>query len=139
MFKEIEDALLLTKTGDEVEVGFTILDAVLPFRIFSLQPEIEPVACDATLLKNLFDDVLDLLILEDPAVLLQGQKPEGGNHLSLIEIEPSLASILDKLTEDPMKVAIILFPEQGEEGFFSHHLIEVDLIFRDQRDMKRKG
>jgi hypothetical protein len=139
MFKEIEDAFLLTETGDEVKIGFTILDAVFPLRIISREAEIEAVACDAAILKDLFNDVLDFLVLEDPAVLFQRQKPEGGDHLSLIKIEPSLASILDKLTEDPMKVAIVLFSKQSKEGFFSHHLVEVDLILRDQRDMKRKG
>src|SRR4030043_1549328 len=139
MFKEIEDALLFTKTGDEVEIGFTILDAVFPLRIFSLEAEIKAVAGDAAILKDLLNDVLDFLVLEDPAVLFQRQEPKGGDHLSLIEIETSLASILDKFTEDPMKVAIVLFPEQGEESFFSHHIVEVVLFLRDQGDMKRQG
>jgi hypothetical protein len=138
MFKEVKDALLLTKTGDEVEIGLTILDTVFSLLIFSLEAKIGAVSCDAALLKDLFDDVFDFLVLKDPAVLFQGEKPESGNDLRLIEIEPSLASILDELTEDAMKVTVVLFPEQGEQGFFPHHLIEFDLILRDQGDMKRK-
>ena len=70
MFKEIKDSFLLKKAGDEIQIGLTILNAIFSGRILILKAKSETVTCDATILKDLFDNVLNILVLKNPAILL---------------------------------------------------------------------
>ena len=72
--EEEEDALLLQKPQNEVEGRLAVLDAVLPGIVGPLELDFEVL--ETEVLKNLLDDVRDVLVLEDPAVGGAREEPQ---------------------------------------------------------------
>ncbi len=116
VFIEIVDAVFLEEAGNEVQIGFTVLDAVAAFPFFVLQAKVVAVGRNACIFKDIFDNVLGVFVLEDAAVLLQGQKLSERNDLAAVQIfEAAFAGVL-KFPDDAVKVALFysIFKEHCE-------------------------
>jgi len=54
MFEEVIDALFFHETGEEVQIGFPVLDAILPWRVAA---DIHAKVGDFLLREDLFDNI----------------------------------------------------------------------------------
>jgi len=73
VFIEVVDAFFSEYPVDKGQVRFPILDAVAPQMFFVEQTEFIAVGRDFAVLEDVFDNFLHLLVLENPAILLQRQ------------------------------------------------------------------
>jgi len=66
MFEEIEDAFFLHQPGDEIEVGFPVLDAIVALGITLRQFELEIAATPVA--KNVLNNIGNDFLLENPTI-----------------------------------------------------------------------
>src|SRR4051812_6787410 len=82
MLEEVEDAFFLHQPGNEVQIGLLVLDAILTLREVAGQAPREVVkSCG---FEHLLDDLWSFLVLEDPGVCSQAEKPQPRNHFGLV-------------------------------------------------------
>ena len=74
MFKEIENTLFLEEAGNEIEIRLAVLNTVCFRLILALKSKSKTVTSDTPILKDLFDNIRDIFVLENPTVLLQGKE-----------------------------------------------------------------
>src|SRR6516162_9804563 len=103
MFEKVKDAFFLHEPGDEVEIGLAVLDAVLTLNEVSVQLELE--VAETEVLKDLFNDVGSLLVLEDAAIGGSGEEPEPGNHHGVIFGQTGLEMSLRKAADEAIPIA----------------------------------
>jgi hypothetical protein len=83
VLEEIEDALFLEQSRDEIESTLTILDTVLALDLARLKvPKLEIGV--AVALEDVGDDLLDTLLLIDATVGGEREEPEPRDHLEAI-------------------------------------------------------
>ena len=99
----VENAVLLHQARDEIEVGFTVLDAVLALIIGGGQREL--VVLEAATLEDLLDNVRDGLVLEDAAIGNAGKEPEPGHDFHLVVGEADVGTALGKSADKAVEVA----------------------------------
>src|SRR5450631_2833496 len=88
VLKEVEDAVLLHEPGNKVEVGFAILNAVLDRRVTAV--ELDRVIGKPTIFEDLFQDLLDRLVVKNLAIGVSSEQPRPGNHLHLVTSKPKV-------------------------------------------------
>ena len=78
MFEKIVNPFLFHQAADEIEIGLAVLDNEV---FIFIRPElgfVELPAADPMIGKHLLDDFTDILLLEDPAIGRQRQRPQLG-------------------------------------------------------------
>ena len=104
--EEVKDPLFLHEPAGEVEIGLAVLDAVVAGEIGALK-----LIVDAQAREDLFQDVGDRELLEDPALVVPREHPELGDHLRAIDGEGGGplgrgdALALGEPAHDPVEVA----------------------------------
>ena len=94
-------ALLLHEPGDEVEVALPVLDAEGPAGMVIAELEVSQHVIG----KDLCNDVLRRLVLEDAAVPGSGQQPSPGSHDAQIPMQTPLAAGLLEGGGDAVELA----------------------------------
>ena len=80
MLEIIGDPFGLHQAAEKSKIGLAVLNAVVPLSVLLAQVAAE-IRCESQLLHDLLDDVRNGLILKDPAIGLQIEEREPGNHL----------------------------------------------------------
>jgi hypothetical protein len=96
VLEEVEDAVLLHQTGDESEVGFAVLHAVVARGVLAEQVEAKALGRETGPRQHLLQDVGGGEVLKDAAVMAVLQAPDPRHELGLVELEMArLADVLE--------------------------------------------
>ncbi len=90
LLEEVEDTLFLEQPGNEIQVAFAILHGVFPGRQRSLN--VEPEIGEAAIRKNLFHNLLRILVLENTAIGEQRKEPDPGYDFGLVRHQAVFAA-----------------------------------------------
>ncbi len=129
--EEIKDPLFLHEPAGELEIGLAVLDAVVSGEVSALK-----LVGDAQPGENLFQDVGDGKLLEDPALVVPRENPEPGNHLRPIAGEKTAplsrgdALALAESAHDPVEVT---------RSAVGHHQGHGDALPEDRVECDRGG
>jgi hypothetical protein len=122
----VVDPLLFEQPGDEVEVTLLVLHADLS--LAGRVRELELVVPEAVGPEDVLQDGLDVLLVEDPAVLLLREQPQPGHELQPVQDRGRgdllLCEARDHARDDP---SIAVVEAQVDGGWRSDHAVEVDL------------
>ena len=84
MFKIVVYAFFLAQAGNEVQIGFTVLHAVFPFRVVMKAFEGEGVRREILFFQKAPDDFRRALMLENTVVPRLSEKPQAGDDDALV-------------------------------------------------------
>jgi len=103
------DSLLLHQTADEIEIRFPVLDAVFPLAIAAAKRILE--IGKALLPENVFNDVGNRLVLEDPAIGSTGEKPQPRTQFGAINaIAQTASSLVAKAGHESVELKRVTSP-----------------------------
>ncbi len=113
VLEEIKDAELLHQPGNEVEVGLPVLNAILQLVVRAGEAAL---VLDSAIVEDRLDDLGDILVMEDPAIGVAGQKPELGHHLQFVAGHVALFAGAGKVAHDAIEVTLGIVNLQDIDG-----------------------
>ena len=142
VFEKVKNPLFLEEPGDEIEIGFPVLDRIFPGLVRSAEAKTHIV--QGMLAEKGLDDLRHSLVLEDPAVGGLGQQPEPGNQGGGIEciphfdgLVPSAASLAEAGNHAVEAALPAVGQFDGDRDVLADDLIEGDgVVLRDQPKFK---
>ena len=138
MFEIIVDALLLHEPADEVEIGFPVLDAVVPGAVSTTQRLFE--IGEPMVPEHLLDNIRDGHLLENPAVGGAGQKPQPGPHGHVVGVEIVNIALLTEAAHESVEIACLVLGQFELDGdVLPQQLAEVERgIVAEQIELELK-
>ena len=132
VLKEIVDSVLFHEAGNEIEVCFTILNAIFTLLEIALQGITE--IAKTTILEDLGNDVRDGHILEDAAVGSPSEKPEPRHNFGMVVSEALIHSGLREAADVSIEIALTSIGElNGYGDLLPDDFGEIDgSVFREQ-------
>jgi len=127
LLEEVENTFLFEQPGDEVEVCFAKLDAVIADGVGAMQ--IQPEIGEAAVSEDLFDNLGHGLLLKDPHVEKVIQEPQPRDHFELVSGHPVIPDVEQLGTADvAVDVALgILVEDDGDDDGFGHQRFEIQI------------
>ena len=136
VLEEVQDSILFHEPGDEVEIRFAILDAIVPRLETPLEHELEIAEPEVS--EDLRNDVGDGHPLEDAAIRGARQEPEPGHHFGPIIGEALITAALGEAADEAVDIAIAAVGQSDRQ----RHLLADDVVkgdrgvFREQIQVK---
>ena len=138
VFEVVVDALLLHEPADEVEIRFTVLDAVSPFTVGAAERFLK--IRETLVPEHLLDDIRDGHLLKDAAVGRAGQKPQPGMHGGGVDAEVAQGARQAEPTDKPVEVPDFVLGQLEANGdILPQEVLELDIrILAEQFEIKLK-
>ncbi len=125
MLEKIIDTVLLHQPADEIEVGLTILNAVVELRTFLAQLQLEVVK--AAVLKNLLYYFRSFYVLEDSTIGRAPEQPKPRPEHDMIGVMVVQNSGPFRLDEDAAELPLLLVHLELDSTLLANCFIEVDI------------
>src|ERR1035441_8155701 len=132
MLEVVTDAFFFHQAGDEIEIGFAVLHAVVAGDKIAVETKLE--IGEAEILEYFLDDVGSFLVLEDAAIGGAGQEPEPGDHLRAVGGQTAVLPSLGEAAHEAVPVA----PPAGrvvdaQRDALAYDVLELDrVVFRQE-------
>ena len=140
VLEEIADALLFHQPAEEIEFRLAILYAVLARLVALLQDEAVIVPAKTGILQDLLDDLPDIHLLEDAAVMPVRQVPQPGHQRGVVGREANALVALLEATHQGMQVAWLVVAVDHQQGWLINDAGEINLmVFAGQFQVEPVG
>ena len=141
VFEEEADPLLFEQAADEVELRLPVLHAVVTDRVAFAQHEAVVFPREARLSEDLFDNLLDIHVLKNPAVAAVLQIPEPGHQGGGVAGEaPGPSAVLIEAADHGVNITGFVAAVEGQQGRLVDGLRERDIrVFRGELQLEFEG
>src|ERR1017187_6925151 len=156
VLEKVKNAVLFHQAGDEVEIGFAILNAILAGRVAALQRIFE--VFEPQSLEDLGDDIGHRHLLKNAAIRGARQEPEPGNQFGAVMCKTIVTAALRETAQVAVEISqaavaqverdagrlaynvvkrdravlrqqLEIEAEQSRNGFLAHHTLEQENVF----------
>jgi len=135
VLEKVEDSLLFEKSRDKVQVRFPVLDAEFAQAVLPGECEAVAVTGDITLFEDFGDYVLNVLELENTAILLQRKEPQGRHNVGVVEVVVAVRPERGEFPDNTVEIARSALMIYGKHGFLVDHLVEIHIVLCGQGEV----